>query len=637
MCLKSGVDMLEQIENPNDLKKINKDELEKLAVEIREFLIDKVSRTGGHLSPNLGVVELTIALLYIFDCPKDNIIWDVGHQSYVYKILTGRKKGFDTLRMMGGMSGYPSPKESPYDTVHAGHSSTSISIASGIAKAKINQKENSATIVVIGDGAFTSGLAYEGINTVAHDNLPVIIILNDNGMSISKNVGGISIYFNKLRISQTYQHFKRRLVSVFLHKVPIIGHFFVKTLYKIKESLKPLVIKKNFFEDLGISYNGPIDGHNLKMLIEIFQEIKDINKPILIHVVTTKGKGYKPSEENPGKYHGISGVAVNGDSCIPLEAEGPSYSEIFGNTLVKIAEQDNKIFAITAAMKSGTGLKEFAQRFPDRFTDVGIAEQHAVDYAFGLSIEGYKPVVAIYSTFLQRAFDQLVHDVSIANAKILFCLDRAGLVPCDGETHQGVFDIAYLRLIPNFTIMLPSCKTELEMMLEFSLFNLSGPICIRYPKSEALDYPEYDPKDFPIQIGKGVKVKEGVDIILVSLGTMLGEALKVSNELYSKGISVEIYHLRYAKPINMQVTQYLSSDNRPVLILEEGVYSGSAAEFLTVEILKIKNKVVQTVNLPDAFPQIGTREELLNQYSLTSEKISHKIVGMLNPINLIGK
>ncbi|MGA2143127.1 MAG: 1-deoxy-D-xylulose-5-phosphate synthase, partial [Brevinematales bacterium] len=445
--------MLESVNYPEDLKKIKPADLSLLAGEIREFLIETVTKTGGHLSPNLGVVELTIALHYVFNAPIDDIIWDVGHQSYVHKILTGRKSCFGTLRMKNGLKGYPCPGESPFDPVHTGHSSTSLSIAAGIARAKIMSGDKSNTIAVIGDGSFTGGMAYEAINTISHDNLPVIIILNNNGMSISHNVGGITKYFKKLQISRPYLKFKRNLESIMLKRVPLIGRPLVGMLYKIKERIKSIVVRKNFFEDMGISYCGPIDGHNIKKLIETFEEIKNINKSIIIHVVTTKGKGYKPSEDNPGHYHGITGIAINGDTSIPIEKEEDSYSKVFGKTLVRLAHDDPEIFAITAAMKTGTGLKEFADLYPGRFTDVGIAEQHAVDYAVGLSLKGKKPVVAIYSTFLQRGFDQLVHDAGISKARVLFCLDRAGLVPGDGETHQGIFDISYLRMIPDFTIM----------------------------------------------------------------------------------------------------------------------------------------------------------------------------------------
>lgn len=618
--------MLERVNYPEDIKKLKIKELKALADDIRTFLIESVTQTGGHLSPNLGVVELTIALHAVFDCPKDEIIWDVGHQSYVHKILTGRKACFNTLRMKDGLSGYPCPEESPYDVIHAGHSSTSLSIASGIARAKLLTQDPTATIAVIGDGAFTAGIAYEAINTISHDNLPVIILLNDNGMSISKNVGGISKYLKKLQISHTYLALKRKVET--LKGIPWIGHWLIKNLYRAKEFIKSVLIRKNFFEDLGISYYGPIDGHDIKKLKETFTEIRGISKPIIIHVMTVKGRGYKPSEENPGQYHGISGVAVNGDSSIPLVKEMPSYSAVFGKTLTDMAEKDNSIFAITAAMKSGTGLKPFAERFPERFADVGIAEQHAVDHALGLSLKGFKPVVAIYSTFLQRAFDQLVNDIGIANAKVLFCLDRAGLVPGDGETHQGIFDLAYLRLIPHFTVMMPACKAELEMMLQHTLKNLNGPVCIRYPKDEALDFPEYNPYDYPLVAGEGVVLNDSPDILVVSTGTLLKDVLSIKKQLTDKNIG--IVNLRFAKPISYNMISILSKGNTPVLVLEEGIFSGGIAEALTAEILKINpNKKIESIHLPDGFPPVGTREELLDIYCLTTEKIATKINNMI--------
>ncbi len=622
--------MLESVNYPADLKKLKIMDLPVLAGEIRQFLIDSVTRTGGHLSPNLGVVELTIALHYVFNSPTDDIIWDVGHQSYVHKILTGRRSCFDKLRMKNGLKGYPCPGESPYDPIHTGHSSTSLSLAAGIARAKLMAGDNSNTIAVIGDGSFTGGMAYEAINTISHDNLPVIIILNNNGMSISLNVGGITRYLKKLQTSRPYLRFKRSLESIMKKRVPIIGRPLVGLLYGFKERIKSILIRKNFFEDMGISYCGPIDGHNIKKLIATFEEIKNINKSIIIHVVTTKGKGYKPSEDNPGHYHGISGIAINGDTSIPIEKEEDSYSKVFGNTLVKIAKKDPLIFAITAAMKTGTGLKEFADLYPDRFTDVGIAEQHAIDYAVGLSLKGKKPVVAIYSTFLQRGFDQLIHDASISKARVLFCLDRAGLVPGDGETHQGIFDISYLRMIPYFTVMLPACKTELSMMLEFALSNLNSPIAIRYPKDVALDYADYSALKYPIIAGEGVKVTEGKDAVIVSTGTLLREALKAEKACKKNNIGLEIINLRFAKPISYNMVNHLSGDSRPILIIEEGIRNGGVAEYLISEIL-IKNnkKKLDSITIPEEFPSVGTRKELLNQYKFTSGEIIKKIENLL--------
>jgi len=622
--------MLESVNFPEDLKKLNLKDLSILACEIRQFLIDNVTRTGGHLSPNLGVVELTIALHYVFDAPADDIIWDVGHQSYVHKILTGRKSCFDKLRMKNGLKGYPCPDESIYDPVHTGHSSTSLSIAAGMARAKIIKGNVSNTIAVIGDGSFTGGMAYEALNTISHDNLPVIIILNNNGMSISHNVGGITRYFKKLQTSRSYLRFKRNLESIMIRRIPMVGRPIVGLLYGLKERIKSIMIQKNFFEDMGISYCGPIDGHNIKKLIETFREIKNINKSIIIHVVTTKGKGYKPSEDNPGHFHGISGITVNGDGSIPINKEDNSYSKVFGNTLIQLAKNDPAIFAITAAMKTGTGLKEFADLYPDRFTDLGIAEQHAVDYALGLSLRGEKPVVAIYSTFLQRGFDQLIHDAGISKARILFCLDRAGLVPGDGETHQGIFDISFLRMIPHFTIMLPSCKTELCMMLEFALSNLNSPIAIRYPKDIAQDYSGYNALKYPIVIGEGIKVTDGKDAVIVSTGTLLREALKAEKACKKNNIGLEIINLRFAKPISYNILLHLAGDGRPVLIIEEGVSNGGIAEYLANEIL-IKNnkKKLDCITIPEEFPSVGTRKELLNQYQFTSGEIVKRIGKLL--------
>ncbi len=619
--------MLEKINFPEDLKKLKIKEMEILAEEIRNFLIEKVTKTGGHLSPNLGIVELTIALHYSFNFPRDSLIWDVGHQSYVHKILTGRKDKFDKLRQKNGLSGYPEPEESEYDCFHTGHSSTSISLAAGLAKAKLLKKDESYTIAVIGDGAFTGGLVYEAINTIAHENIPVIIILNDNGMSISQNVGGISKYLNKLQLSRSYLHFKWALERLLRVKLQKLGEQIIKFLYRIKESVKILSIGRNFFEDLGIAYVGPMDGHNLKVLINTFEEVKNIKKPILIHVITKKGKGFPPSEENPGKYHGISGISTNSDSSIPLKENGISYSEVFGKKICQLAEKDEKIFAITAAMKLGTGLFEFSKQFPDRFLDVGITEDHAILFACGLQKLGFKPVVAIYSTFLQRGYDELIHDVGIGKYKILFCIDRAGLVLDDGKTHQGIFDISYLRSIPNFTIMLPSCKTELEQMMEYALNNLDGPIAIRYPKDLAIDYEEFSPILFPIKKGEGITVKKGKDFVIISTGTLLKEAL-IAVKLLENKIDIEIYNLRFAKPIKDEILLSFS-DKRPILIIEEGIESGGIASYLQKRLMEINpERLIKIITLPDEFPPIGKREELLQHYFLTGKKIKIKIEEM---------
>jgi 1-deoxy-D-xylulose-5-phosphate synthase len=622
--------LLDKINSPSDLKGLRNSDLKQLAVEIRSFLIENVTKTGGHLSPNLGVVELTIALHYVFDSPQDGIIWDVGHQSYVHKILTGRRSGFNSLRMKGGLSGYPSPMESEHDIIHAGHSSTSLSIASGIAHAKNINGEKTATIAVIGDGSFTAGLVYEALNTISHLGLPIIIILNDNGMSISENIGGISSYFNLIRTSETYLKFKRR-IEFMAGKMPGIGRPIKRVLYNLKESVSDILIPGKFFHDIGIAYYGPFDGHNIKKLTDIFEEIRYTEKPILLHLLTKKGKGYAPSEEDPTHYHGISGISVNCDDSIPVKADGISYSKTFGSKICELAAKDDGIFAVTAAMETGTGLTEFARLFKERFADVGIAEQHAVDFGVGLALKGYKPVVCIYSTFLQRGYDQLLHDVGIGNIKMLFCLDRAGLVPDDGETHQGIFDIAYMRMIPNFRIMLPSCKSELEMMMEFALDNLEGPCSIRYPKDVADNFIEYNPYEYPIEWGAGNVVVKGDDCILVSCGTLLKEALAARKLLENNNIVAEIFNLRFAKPINKETLFYLSDADKPVFLIEEGIESGGVGEYLYTRIKQLNpSKQVGYSAICDSFPPVGSREELLLYYDLTASKIADKIKVLVN-------
>lgn len=623
--------MLEKINLPEDLISLSPEDLEKLAEDIRSYLIEKVTLCGGHLSPNLGIVELTIALHKVFNCPQDDFLWDVGHQCYVHKILTGRKDQFDRLRKKDGLSGFPSPLESLYDTFHAGHSSTSLSLAAGIAKAKMLNNRDSHTIAIIGDGSFTGGMIYEALNTIGHDNLPVIIILNDNGMSISRNVGGISQYLKKLQTSQSYLHIKRRLETLLQKKLPF-GRRFVGLFYRLKELFKSTLIKRNFFEDMDICYYGPIDGHDIHKLIDTFHEIKGITKPIIIHVITTKGKGYAPSEDNPGKYHGIAGAKIPDESSPRVcKDEGEAYSEVFGKTLTEIADKDPKIFAITAAMKSGTGLNSFAEKHPSRFSDVGIAEEHAVDYAIGLSLQGYKPVVAIYSTFLQRSYDQLIHDAGIANAKILFCLDRAGLVPGDGETHQGIFDIAYGRTIPNFTLLMPSTKKEMQMMLEHSTQHLDSPIMLRYTKEEARDIPEYDPFKYPLVKGEGVSVLPGNDGLIISTGTLLRIAIEARSHLISDKYNIEVFNLRYAKPISNNNLNYFAGKKCPVLIVEEGIQTGGVAEYIAQEIRKLNSACrIDIIAIPDVFPSIGTRDELLTDFQFTSTDIVQKMKALLH-------
>jgi 1-deoxy-D-xylulose-5-phosphate synthase len=626
--------LMEEIQSPQDLKILSLEQLTALCGEIRAFLIESVQQTGGHLSPNLGVVEITVALHYVFDAPHDDILWDVGHQCYVHKILTGRAGKFGTLRGWGGLSGYPNPKESPYDTCHAGHSSTSLSIASGIARAKQLNGEKSHTIAVIGDGSFTGGLVFEALNTISHQNLPVITLLNDNGMTISESVGGITRYFNKLRTSESYVRFKRR-VEFGVAKMPGIGGAIRRFLFRLKEFIKNIFVPENLFRDMGMLYYGPFDGHNLKEIIGVFTSIKHtVDRPVILHIKTQKGRGFEPSENDPGKFHGITGISVNGDGSIPLPEHGKSYSALFGETVLELADKDPAIHVITAAMTTGTGLSEFAEKYPERHTDVGIAEQHAVDYAMGMSLKGFKPVVAIYSTFLQRGYDQLVHDIGIGRGRVLFCIDRAGLVPGDGETHQGIFDIAYLRMIPNFRVLLPATGKELRMMIEYALEKWDGPYAIRYPKDVANEIAGYRPEEHPLIEGDSVKVHEGKDILIISMGTMLRDTLKAVKILEKEeNISAEIVNLRFAKPINKNRIKDFAEGKRPILIIEEGIKEGGVSEHLAYEIREMsQKKEVHVLAIPDEFPAIGTREKLLQHYGLTYGKIADTIKSLLKKV-----
>lgn len=623
---------LDEIASPKDIRGLSEKELKTLAVEIREFLIKSIAVTGGHLSSNLGVVELTLALHRIFETPQDHILWDVGHQSYVHKLLTGRKKDFPTLRQKGGLSGYPNPQESPYDVIHSGHSSTSVSIAAGLARAKRLLGDDSATVAVIGDGSFTAGVVYEALNTISHEKLPVIIVLNDNGMSISKNVGGISNYLKKIRTSPSYIHVKKETGNL-IGKIPLVGHFLKNTLYGTKETIKEVLVPGKLFKDIGIEYLGPVDGHNIQKLEAIFSDIKKTRGPVMLHVITQKGKGYQPSEEDPSSFHGVSSAPIEKKDNTLLSRKGKRFSNVLGETLCDIAKTDTKVFAITAAMTDGTGLSDFAKRFPDRFSDVGIAEQHAVTYALGLALKGLKPVVCIYSTFLQRAYDQLVHDIGIAKKGVLFCLDRAGLVPDDGETHQGIFDIAYLRTIPNFQILLPSCETEMKMMVNYALENLNGPIAIRYPKDIAENHPDYDASCYPIVKGEAVEVCDGTDILIITCGTLLNTALEARKHLQKEEISLKILNLRFAKPINKSVIDKIANINLPILILEEGIENGGIGQAISAELSKrFFTPEIKTLNIPDVYPQTDTREGLLQNYGLTLLEILDTILQMIKRV-----
>lgn len=613
--------LLLNIHSPADLKTLSVEQLSILAKEIRDFLITNITKTGGHLAPNLGVVELTIALHYVFDSPEDCFLWDVGHQSYVHKILTGRQKDFPTLRKKNGLSGYPSPKESIYDKYHAGHSSTSISLGVGIATAKKMNHDPSATIAIIGDGSFTGGMVYEALNDASWRNVPLFIILNDNKMSISKNVGGIVKHLNTLRVNKFYLSLKKEIQKT-LEKGSL-GHWIRDGLFGIKSYFKKILFKQpNIFENLGVRYLGPFNGHNIEQLITLFRQVKLEKTPILIHVLTQKGRGYQEAITNPTEFHGISGV----DDSIPSDTKKRiSWSKAFGDSICELAKQEQNIIAITAAMKEGTGLVNFADQYPQNFIDVGIAEQHAVTCAAGLALQGKKPIVAIYSTFLQRAYDQIIHDIAIGNLPVIFCLDRAGLVLGDGKTHQGVFDLAYLRTIPHMTIMCPLTQEELDAMLRFAL-QLSSPVAIRYPKDIV---PLYQMNVPSILLGQGIELKKGKDGIIVILGSLIDEIIAITHILYEKNIQLGIYHLRFAKPIADEVIHYLMCYER-IIIIEEGIHNGGVGEYLHYRLMKQKNNIkILLQNIGDEFPNTDTRENLLVEYQLIGKDLINKIINFI--------
>ena len=611
--------ILSMVNTPSDLKKLSLPELSLLSEEIRTFLIDNVSKTGGHLAPNLGVVELTIALHYVFDSPKDAFIWDVGHQSYVHKILTGRKDKFPTLRKKNGMSGYPSPAESEHDIVHAGHSSTSVSLGVGIATAKKINADESATVAIIGDGSFTSGMVYEALNDASWREVPLLIILNDNKMSISENVGGIAKHLNILRTNKMYLSLKREVSGVLSHN--LVGRWIHEMLFAIKLSIKKRFFsRQNIFENLGVRYLGPFDGHNLSQLITLFEEVKNHKTTLLLHILTQKGRGSEDALKDPINYHGVSAK----DDSIPLNPKkGKSWSNVFGDAVCALAEKDKDIVVLTAAMREGTGLLNYSKKFSNRFIDVGIAEQHAVTCATGLAIQGKKPIVAIYSTFLQRAFDQVLHDVAIAEYPVIFCLDRSGLVPGDGKTHQGVFDIAYLRVIPKMIIMSPLTEFELQLMLQQALI-WKKPVVIRYPKDIA---PIWDQAPKDLILGQGVELVEGDDGVIVIFGSLLEEALMTQTLLKSHHKNYAIYHLRFAKPINDTVIDYLNT-KKNIVLLEEGVAIGGIGEYLQNKIDKNTSLLIK--NIGDQFPSTDTREGLLLDFGFEAKSLVQEILNNLH-------
>ncbi len=613
---------LEKIKKANDIKKIEKEHLYDLAQEIREFLIRKISVTGGHLGSNLGCVELTMALHLALDLPKDKIIWDVGHQAYTHKLLTGRAYGFDTLRKYGGMSGFPKRKESDCDCFDTGHSSTSISAGLGMVQARDLQKQNFAVVSVIGDGALTGGMAYEAINNASKLETNFIIILNDNNMSISENVGGVSKYLNAIRTTENYLDLKNTVYN------KLIGFYHGKTMVegirKVKNDVKRLVVPGMYFEDLGVTYMGPVDGHDIQKMARFIREARKVEGPVLIHMLTTKGKGYVPAEKHPARFHGAEPFEI--ETGLPAHPRTKAnYTDIFSTVMIKLAARDERVVAITAAMPDGTGLKRFRNIYPERFFDVGIAEEHAVTFAAGLAAGGLRPVVAVYSSFLQRAYDQIIHDVCIQNLPVIFAIDRAGLVGSDGETHQGIFDLSYLSSIPNMHVMAPKNKWELSDMMKFAL-RFEGPIAIRYPRGEAWD----GMQEFrmPIVYGKSEVLYEEEDICIMAAGSMVKEGAAVRKILKDIGYACTLVNARFVKPIDEALIEELSHDHKLLVTLEENVAKGGFGESVRsyADSLPDSGMKVISVALPDVYVEHGSVDLLKEELGLTEGCIAKRIV-----------
>ena len=614
--------MLEKINEPKDLKKLSLRELKELAKEIRERIIDVTSKHGGHVAPGLGVVELTLAVHYVFDPPRDKIVWDVSHQAYAHKLITGRRDVFHTLRQWGGISGFLSRKESIYDTFGAGHASTSLSAALGIACARDKNGEDFHVVAIIGDGALTGGMALEALNNIGHLKKNILIILNDNRMSIAENVGGLKEYLVKLQSGKIYNRLKADVWDLLGHLPMGLSKKARETARKILEGLKNLFVPTILFEELGIRYFGPVDGHDLKDLIELLRDLKELPGPKLLHIVTKKGKGYPPAEENPTLFHGLG--PYDKDTGKPIKKEGPpTYSKVFGRAMVEIAEKNEKIVAITAAMPEGTGLDVFRERFPERFYDVGIAEQHAVTFAAGLATEGVIPVCAIYSTFLQRAFDQIIHDVALQNLHVVFAIDRGGVVGEDGPTHHGVFDLTYLRLVPGMVIMAPRDENYLRHML-LTAINYHGPIALRYPRDRGLGV---EPEEMhEIEIGKGEILREGKDCVIFAVGSMVVPSLEASEILKEKGIDACVVDARFIKPLDRELILSLASEKKKVITVEENTLEGGFGSAV-MELLN-ENKVscdLSRIGLPDRFIEHGARKILLEVLGLTPHGIAGRV------------
>ncbi|MGN0438816.1 MAG: 1-deoxy-D-xylulose-5-phosphate synthase [Lachnospiraceae bacterium] len=608
---------INRIKQPNDIKQFDVEDWEPLAEEIRAFLLNNVSKTGGHLASNLGCVELTMALHLVLDLPKDKIIWDVGHQSYTHKILTGRKEGFQNLRQLGGMSGFPKRKESDTDVFDTGHSSTSISAAIGMAKANELTGKDSTIVAVIGDGSFTGGLAYEALNNLARLKSSCLIILNDNDMSIDENVGGMSGYLNKFRVGQAYNEVKSGVEKGLLN-IPGIGEGLAKVVKRGKDSIKELLVPGMFFEDLGITYVGPIDGHNISEMMDTFDSAIRLKKPVVVHVKTKKGKGYRYAERYPKYFHGVNPFDLETGKALKKK-EKMTNTDVFGRKMLALGQENDKIIAITAAMASGTGLEKFANAYPNRFFDVGIAEQHAVTFAAGLACEGMIPVVAVYSSFLQRAYDQVLHDVCIQNLHVVFAIDRSGLVGQDGETHQGIFDISYLSHIPNMTILAPKNRYELTKALEFAV-NFEGPIALLYSRGDAF----YGLKEVqePIVPGKSEIIAKGEKIALIAVGNMVEEANIAYERLLSENYNITFVNARFVKPFDKELIDELAGSHDGIITVEEHVYQGGYGQMVAAYLMESGyHTKVKHIAIQDRFVEHGTVKQLRKMLGIDHEMI----------------
>ena len=613
--------ILEKIKEANDVKQLSLSECEQLAQEIRYFLIRSLSENGGHLASNLGVVELTIALHRFLHFPEDKLVWDVGHQAYTHKILTGRKEQFATLRKTGGLSGFPKRKESDCDAFDTGHSSTSISAGLGLVQARDLKGENYQVVSVIGDGALTGGMAYEALNNAAELKKNFIIILNDNEMSITRNVGGMSSYLDHIRMAAPYTELKMGVTNA-LKKIPKVGDGMVDALHKTKSSIKQLVIPGMLFENMGLTYLGPVDGHDMRQLGKVLQEAKRKQGPVLIHVLTEKGRGYEPAMRHPARFHGAAPYEI--ETGLPKSNGNPSYTDIFSTVMRKFGDREPDVVAVSAAMVPGTGLKRFGNMFPERLFDVGIAEEHAVTFAAGLALGGLRPVVAIYSSFLQRAVDQILHDVCMQNLPVVFAVDRAGLVGSDGETHHGCFDLSYLSMMPNMTVMAPKNKWELSDMLKFAIRQKS-PVAIRYPRGEA--YIGLEDYRAPIEMGKAEILEKGKEIAILAVGNMVRTAVQVTENLRNCGYEPTLVNMRFVKPLDMDLLEILREDHSLIVTMEENVKSGGFGEqVMTYYGSRLHSPAVRIVAIEDQFVPHGSVEDLMHQQQMDSASVTERIL-----------